>query len=109
MFLQFFDEAPFLPKLIQDDGLLDNAVKKLRLWLNFSTAQQCNGNECCGNFTPTSLFIYYCRWEGESPSCPHQLNSYLHPLNGGPLGAWEVNRQIVRTRRMVGHLALGIF
>jgi hypothetical protein len=34
-----------LPKLIQDDGLLENAVKKLRLWLNFSTAQQCNGNE----------------------------------------------------------------
>jgi hypothetical protein len=46
-----------LTKLIQDDGLLENAVKKLRLWLNFSTAQQCNGNECCGNSTPTRLFI----------------------------------------------------
>jgi hypothetical protein len=34
-----------LMKVIQDDGLLENAVEKLRLWLNFSTAQQCNGNE----------------------------------------------------------------
>jgi hypothetical protein len=47
----------FLMKLVQNDGSLENAVKKLRLWLNFSTAQQCNGNECCGNFTPTRLFI----------------------------------------------------
>jgi hypothetical protein len=46
-----------LPKQNQDDALLDNAVKKLRLWLNFSAAQQCNGNEWCGNFTPTRLFI----------------------------------------------------
>jgi hypothetical protein len=46
-----------LPKLNQDDALLENAVKKLRLWLNFSIAQQCNGNECYGNFTPTRLFI----------------------------------------------------
>jgi hypothetical protein len=46
-----------LPKLNQDDALLKNAVKKLWLWLNFSIAQQCNGNECCGNFTPTRLFI----------------------------------------------------
>jgi hypothetical protein len=44
-------------KLNQDDALLENAMKKLRLWLNFSAAQQCNGNECCGNFTPTRLFI----------------------------------------------------
>jgi hypothetical protein len=46
-----------LPKLIQSDGLLENAVKKLRLWLIFSTAQQCNSNEYCGNFTHTRLFI----------------------------------------------------
>jgi hypothetical protein len=46
-----------LTKLIQNDGSLENAVKKLRLWLKFSTAQQCSGNECCGNFTPTRLFI----------------------------------------------------
>jgi hypothetical protein len=46
-----------LPKLNQDDALLKDAVKKHRLWLSFSTAQQCNGNECCGNFTPTRLFI----------------------------------------------------
>jgi hypothetical protein len=34
-----------LTKLIQNDGSLENAVKKLRLWLNFITSQQCNGNE----------------------------------------------------------------
>jgi hypothetical protein len=32
-------------------------VSKLRLLSNFLTAQQCNGNECCGNSTPTRLFI----------------------------------------------------
>jgi hypothetical protein len=47
----------FLTKLLQNDGPLENAVKKLRLWLNFSTAQQRNGNECCGNTAPTRLFI----------------------------------------------------
>jgi hypothetical protein len=57
MFLQFLTKLPLLTKLIQDDGSLENAVKKLRLWLNFSTTQHCNGNECCGNFTPTRLFI----------------------------------------------------
>jgi hypothetical protein len=46
-----------LTKLTQNDGLLKSAVKNLRLWLNFLTAQQCNGNECCGNSTPTHLFI----------------------------------------------------
>jgi hypothetical protein len=47
----------FLMKLTQNDGLLENAVKKLQLWLKFSTAQQCNDNECCGNSAPTRLFI----------------------------------------------------
>jgi hypothetical protein len=46
-----------MPKLNQDDALLENAMKKLQLWLNFSAAQHCNGNECCGNFTSTRLFI----------------------------------------------------
>jgi hypothetical protein len=41
-----------MPKLNQDDALLENKMKKLWLWLNFSAAQQCNGNECCGNCTP---------------------------------------------------------
>jgi hypothetical protein len=44
-------------ELDQNDYLLENAMRKLRLWLNFSAAQQCNDNECCGNFTPTRLFI----------------------------------------------------
>jgi hypothetical protein len=30
---------------------------KLRLWLKILAAKQCNINECCGNFTPTRLFI----------------------------------------------------
>jgi hypothetical protein len=47
----------FLTKLTQNDGPLEIAVKKFRLWLNFLTAQQCNGNECYGNSTPTRLFI----------------------------------------------------
>jgi hypothetical protein len=59
-------------------------MRKLRLWLNFSVAQQCNGNECCGNFTPTCLFIQCCRCEGESSSRPYPLNSHPHSLNGGP-------------------------
>jgi hypothetical protein len=52
-----FDEAPSYAEAKSNDALLENAMRKLRLWLNFSTAQQCNGNECCGNFTPTRLFI----------------------------------------------------
>jgi hypothetical protein len=46
-----------MTKLVQNDALFKNAMGKLWLWLNFSAAQQCNGNECCGNFTPTHLFI----------------------------------------------------
>jgi hypothetical protein len=57
MFFTVLMKLPLLTKLIQNDGLLENAAKKLRLWLNFSTAQQCDGNECCGNYTPTRLFI----------------------------------------------------
>jgi hypothetical protein len=34
-----------------------NAKIKLRLWLEILAAKQCNSNECCGNFTPTRLFI----------------------------------------------------
>jgi hypothetical protein len=57
MFFTVLTKLSLLTKLIQNDGSLENAVKKLRLWLNFSTAQQCNDNECCGNYTPTRLFI----------------------------------------------------
>jgi hypothetical protein len=44
-------------KLDQNDALFKNAMRKLWLWLNFSVARQCNGNECCANITPTHLFI----------------------------------------------------
>jgi hypothetical protein len=57
VFYSFLMKLSLLTKLIQNDGSLENAAKKLQLWLKFSTAQQCNGNECCGNFTPTRLFI----------------------------------------------------
>jgi hypothetical protein len=60
MKLMIFTVLPklsLMQKLNQVDTFLENAMAKLRLWLNFSAAQQCNGNECCGNFTPTRLFI----------------------------------------------------
>jgi hypothetical protein len=44
-------------KLKQNDALIENTMNKLRLWSNFSAAQQCNTNKCCGNFTPIRLFI----------------------------------------------------
>jgi hypothetical protein len=50
-------KLPLMPKLDQNDALIENAMRKLQLWLNFSATQQCNGNECCGNFTPTRRFI----------------------------------------------------
>jgi hypothetical protein len=31
--------------------------RKLWLWLKLSIAQQCGGNECCGNSSPTCLLI----------------------------------------------------
>jgi hypothetical protein len=57
MFVTVLTKLSLMPKLNQDDALLENAMKKLWLWLNFSAAQQCNGNECCGNFTSTRRFI----------------------------------------------------
>jgi hypothetical protein len=50
-------KLPLMTKLDQNDAWLENAMRKLRLWLNFLAAQQCNGNECRGNFTPIRLFI----------------------------------------------------
>jgi hypothetical protein len=41
----------------QDDALIENTKNKLRLWSNFLAAQQYDSNECCGNFTPTRMFI----------------------------------------------------
>jgi hypothetical protein len=57
MIFMVVTKLSLMTKLVQNDVLLENAMGKLRLWLNFSAAQQCNGNECCGNFTPTRLFI----------------------------------------------------
>jgi hypothetical protein len=50
-------KLPLVTKLEQSDPLIENMVNKLRLWSNFSAAQQCNSSKCCGNFTPTRLFI----------------------------------------------------
>jgi hypothetical protein len=57
MIFMVVTKLSLMTKLDQNDALLENAMRKLRLWLNFSAAQQCNGNECCGNFTSTRLFI----------------------------------------------------
>jgi hypothetical protein len=57
MIFMVVTKLSLMTKLVQNDALLENAMGKLRLWLNFSAAQQCNGNECYGNFTPTRLFI----------------------------------------------------
>jgi hypothetical protein len=50
-------KLPLVTKLEQNDPSVENALNKLRLWSNFSAAQQCNSSKCCGNFTPTRLFI----------------------------------------------------
>jgi hypothetical protein len=57
MIFMILTKLPLMMKLDKNDVLLKNAMRKLQLWLNFSAAQQCNGNECCGNFTPTCMFI----------------------------------------------------
>jgi hypothetical protein len=57
MVFMIVTKLSLMTKLDKNVALLKNAMRKLRLWLNFSAAQQCNGNECCGNFTPTRLFI----------------------------------------------------
>jgi hypothetical protein len=57
MIFYSFDEALSYAKAKSKRCFARECDEKLRLWLNFSAAQQCNGNECCGNFTPTRLFI----------------------------------------------------
>jgi hypothetical protein len=52
-----FAEAPSYDEAKANDALIENTMNKLWLWSNFSAAQQCNTNKCCGNFTPTRLFI----------------------------------------------------
>jgi hypothetical protein len=58
MIFAVLTKLPLMPKLNKNDALLENAMRKLRLWLNFSAAQQCNGNECCGNFVKTYPSVY---------------------------------------------------
>jgi hypothetical protein len=70
--LQFWRSSLFLTKLTQNDGLLESAVKKLRLWLNFLTAQHAMAMNAM--VTP------------HLPVC-------LYSATGG-----KVNRQVARTR-----------
>jgi hypothetical protein len=56
-FFIFSEALSLVTKLKQSDALIENTVNELRLWSNFSAAQQNNGSKCCGNFTPTHLFI----------------------------------------------------
>jgi hypothetical protein len=41
----FLPKLPLVTKLEQSDPLIENTVNKLRLWLNFSIAQQCNSSK----------------------------------------------------------------
>jgi hypothetical protein len=72
MFFTVLTKLSLLTKLIQNDGLLENAVKKLRLWLHFST----HNNAMAMNVVVT----------------PH-LPICLYSAAGG-----KVNRQADRTR-----------
>jgi hypothetical protein len=38
-------KLPLVTKLKQNDALIENTVNKLRLWSNFSAAQQCNSSK----------------------------------------------------------------
>jgi hypothetical protein len=50
-------KLPLMPKLNQGDALLENEMKKLRLWSNFSAAQQCNGmNVVVTSHLPVCLY-----------------------------------------------------
>jgi hypothetical protein len=53
----FLSKLSLVMKLEQSDPLIENTVNKLWLWSNFLAAQQCSSSKCCGNFTPTRLFI----------------------------------------------------
>jgi hypothetical protein len=36
---------------------IESTVQKASTMVKFLTKQQCNGNECCANSSPTRLFI----------------------------------------------------
>jgi hypothetical protein len=58
MFFVYSEALSLVTKLKQNDASIENMVNELRLWSNFSAAQQNNGSKCCGNFTPTpSVYI----------------------------------------------------
>jgi hypothetical protein len=57
--------------------------RKLWLWLNFLSAQQCDVNECCGNsYQPVCLYSAAGE-EGEPPD-------HLQWLSGGPFDAQNI-------------------
>jgi hypothetical protein len=57
MIFTVLTKLPLMSKLKQNDVLLENAMKKLRLWLNFSAAQQCNGmNDVVTSHLPIYLY-----------------------------------------------------
>jgi hypothetical protein len=57
MIFMVVTKLSLMTKLVQNDALLENAMGKLRLWLNFSAEQHRNGNECCGLHTYQSIYI----------------------------------------------------
>jgi hypothetical protein len=65
-FLQFFDEivnlflfcrSSLLRRSKSKSGASIECNKQASAMVKFLAAKQCNSNGCCGNFTPTHLFI----------------------------------------------------
>jgi hypothetical protein len=57
--VDFFDfaEAPSFDEAKNKSGASVECDEQASAMLKFLAAKQYNSNECCGNFTPTCLFI----------------------------------------------------
>jgi hypothetical protein len=57
IFLYFAESSFFLRSLSKVNSFGWGCSKQASALVNILAAKQCNSNECCGNFTPTRLFI----------------------------------------------------
>jgi hypothetical protein len=55
-FFNFLEALPLVTKQNQQGASVECDEQALAM-VKFLAAKQCNSNECCGNFTPTCLFI----------------------------------------------------
>jgi hypothetical protein len=77
-------KLPLMTKLDQNYALLENAMRQLRLWLNFLAAQQCNAmNVVVTSHLPLCLYSA-AGVKVNRQVAPYPLNSHPHPLNDGP-------------------------